>query len=77
MTERPENTRAEGNTAAPPASDIERLQGQFGDQGWRFGSVWATAASGPDRRRLFAKRDATLLTAWTEAELATKLRQES
>jgi hypothetical protein len=76
MTERPENTCAQGHTTAPPASDIERLQGQFGDQGWRFGSVWATAASGPDRRRLFAARDATLLTAWTEAELAIKIRQE-
>ena len=76
MTEHPEDTRAQGHTAAPPPSDIERLQGQFGDQGWRFGSVWATAASGPDRRRLYATRDTTLLTAWTEAELAIKIRQE-
>ena len=76
MTERPDNTRAEDHSTAPPSSDIQRLQGEFGDRGWRFGSVWATAASGPDRRRLFAARDTTLLTAWTEAELAIKIRQE-
>jgi hypothetical protein len=77
MTERPEDTRAQDHTTAPLPSDIQRLQGQFSDQGWRFGSVWTTAASGPDRRRIFARRDTTLLTAWTEAELATKIRQES
>jgi hypothetical protein len=25
--------------------------------GWDFGSVWASAASGPDARRLWAARD--------------------
>lgn len=76
MTERPEDTQAQDHTTAPPPSDVQRLQGQFGDQGWRFGTVWVSAASGPDSRRLFAARDTTLLTAWTEAELAIKIRQE-
>jgi hypothetical protein len=43
---------------------------------WRFGSVWASAASGPDKRRLTAYRDGVLLSAWNAAELAGKLRHE-
>jgi len=31
--------------------------------GWRFGSVWASAASGPDARRIYATRDGRLITA--------------
>ena len=33
--------------------------------GWNFGTVWASAASGPDARRLWATRDGMLLSAWT------------
>ena len=44
--------------------------------GWNFGSVWASAASGPDARRLWASRDGMLLSAWTAAELACVIRQE-
>ena len=43
---------------------------------WNFGSVWASAASGPDVRRLWASRDGMLLSAWTAAELARNIRQE-
>ena len=43
---------------------------------WQFGSVWATAASGPDARRVFAARATCLITAWTATELAILLRQE-
>lgn len=43
---------------------------------WRFGSVWASAASGPDARRLYAARDGRLITAWTAAELAADIRRE-
>ena len=43
---------------------------------WRFGRVWATAASGPDRCRLTAYRDGVLLSAWNVPELAEKLRHE-
>jgi len=44
--------------------------------GWDFGSVWASAASGPDARRLWAARDGMLLSAWTAAELARNILQE-
>ncbi len=69
------NDHADDSTSRPPG-DVQRLKEQFGDEGWRFGTVWASAASGPDKRRLFAARDATLLTAWTEAELIIKIRHE-
>jgi hypothetical protein len=44
--------------------------------GWMISTVWATAASGPDARRLTATRDGVLLTAWTAAELARDIRRE-
>jgi hypothetical protein len=43
---------------------------------WNFGSVWASAGSGPDSRRLWASRDGMLLSAWTAAELARDIRRE-
>ena len=42
---------------------------------WEFGSVWITAASGPDARQLWASRDGVLLSAWTAAELAREIRR--
>jgi len=39
--------------------------------------VWATAASGPDKRRLWAVHDGILLSAWTAAELAADIRRET
>ncbi len=74
MSEPPEDTPTRAPTAPP--SDVQRLQKGFGDQGWRFGTVWASAASGPDKRRLYAARDTTLLTAWTEQELVIKIQHE-
>jgi len=44
--------------------------------GWRIGSVWASAASGPDRRRLYAAKDGRLITAWTAGDLAAYIRHE-
>ena len=44
--------------------------------GWNFGSVWASAASGPDARRLWATRDGMLLSAWTAAELGRNIQKE-
>jgi len=44
--------------------------------GWQFGTVWASAASGPDKRRLWASRNGILLTAWTAAELAQDITRE-
>jgi hypothetical protein len=44
--------------------------------GWNFGSAWASAASGPDARRVWASRDGMLLSAWTAAELVRDIRRE-
>ena len=53
---------------------MTRLQREH--PGWQIGMVWATAASGPDARRLTASREGVLLTAWTAAELARNIRRE-
>jgi hypothetical protein len=37
---------------------------------WRIGSVWASAGSGPDSRRLTASRDGIQVHAWTAEELS-------
>jgi len=55
-------------------SDLDQLRGEFPD--WQIGSVWATAATGPDARRLYAQRGTVLLTAWEAAELAAIIRHE-
>jgi hypothetical protein len=54
--------------------DLAKLRQEF--PAWNFGSVWASAASGPDARRLWASRDDVLLTARTAAELAQDIRWE-
>ena len=56
------------------ATDLEELQNQF--PAWRFGSVWASAASGPDARRLYAAKGTILVTAWEAPELAASIRRE-
>jgi hypothetical protein len=58
--------------AGPPQSDLDKLHEDFPD--WRFGSVWASAASGPDARRIYATKDGRLITAWTAAQLAAAIR---
>jgi hypothetical protein len=54
--------------------DVARLRREH--PGWQIGTIWATAASGPDARRLSATKDGILLTAWTAAELARDIRWE-
>jgi hypothetical protein len=54
--------------------DIAELQALFPD--WVVSSVWCSAASRPDYRRLTARRGTILLTAWTKAELAISIRRE-
>jgi hypothetical protein len=61
--------------AADIPGDIQRLRDQFPD--WTFGTVWASAASGPDARRIWASKDGFLLSAWTAAELAADIRRQS
>jgi hypothetical protein len=60
-------------SSQPP--DVARLREQF--PGWTFGAVWTTAASGPDRRRVWAMRDGILLSAWTADDLAIDVRRET
>jgi hypothetical protein len=43
---------------------------------WRFGTIWATAATGPDRRRLWARNGDILLTAWNAAGLCEAINAE-
>jgi len=54
--------------------DLAKLRQDY--PAWNFGSVWATVASGPDVRRLWASRDGVLLTARSAAELARDIRRE-
>lgn len=51
------------------------LRSEFAGSGFRFGTVWASAATSPDARRLYASRDGMLITAWTAAELRTRLQR--
>ena len=55
-------------------SDIDELAEQF--PGWRFGTVWASAATGPDARRLYATKGGIMVTAWNRFELAADIRRE-
>jgi hypothetical protein len=55
--------------------DVQGLRDQF--PGWTFGTVWASAASGPDARRIWASKDGYLLSAWTAAELAAEIRRQA
>jgi hypothetical protein len=54
--------------------DIERL----GEEHplWRIGSVWASAANGPDSRRLTASRDGIQVHAWTAEQLSACIAYE-
>jgi hypothetical protein len=56
------------------SSDLDQLRARH--PAWRFGSVWATAATGPDARRLWASRGSVHVHAWTAAELSERIRQE-
>ena len=55
------------------SDDLAKLRQDY--PAWAFGSVWATAGSGPDARRLWASRDGVRLSAWTAAELAREIRR--
>ncbi len=43
---------------------------------WRIGSVWASAGSGPDSRRLTASRDGIQVHAWTAEQLSACIAYE-
>jgi hypothetical protein len=54
-----------------PAPDIDLLRAQH--PLWTITATWATAASGPDHRRLTATREGVRVDAWTEAELSAAI----
>jgi hypothetical protein len=60
--------------AVPRPGDLATLRQQY--PSWRFGTVWASAATDPQARRLWATRNGVLLTAWTAAELKLKIAVE-
>ena len=62
------------HVTAQPTDPISALRERY--PSWRFGTVWASAASGPDKCRLTAIRGSVLLSAWNAAELAAKIRYE-
>jgi hypothetical protein len=43
---------------------------------WNIGTIWTTAGSGPDARRLVAIREGIQVHGWTEAELSRKIADE-
>jgi hypothetical protein len=49
-------------------NDLSQLRERFPE--WYFGAEWTTAATGPDRRRLWAVKEGTTHTAWSAAALA-------
>lgn len=61
-------------TGEPMAADLARLAAKH--PGWRFGTVWATAGTGPDRRRVWAFKDGIMLSAWDAASLSADIRRE-
>jgi hypothetical protein len=54
--------------------DLAQLREEF--PAWRFGTVWASAASGPDARRLWACKGTVLLTNWDAAGLRMAINAE-
>lgn len=57
------------------SSDLAGLHREFSQSGWTFGSIWASAVAGPDRRRLYASRGTVLITAWSATELRMRLHE--
>jgi hypothetical protein len=51
--------------------DIEQLREAH--PAWAIGTVWATAGSGPDRRKLWAKRDGITVHGWSAAILSEQI----
>jgi hypothetical protein len=52
-------------------NDLRQLRERF--PGWYFGARWTTAATGPDRRYLWAVKEGTTHTAWSAAALAREI----
>jgi hypothetical protein len=57
----------------PPGQpdDLAQLRATF--PGWEFESTWAVAGTGPDQRRLLARKGDVSLSAWTADDLAAQV----
>ena len=58
------------------SGDLADLRKEFEGSGFTFGSVWASAGTGPDARRLYASQGTLLITSWSAAELRMRIREE-
>jgi hypothetical protein len=56
------------------SSEIDRLR--HAHPLWAIGTIWITAATGSDARRLTATREGIQIHAWTGAELSRKITDE-
>jgi hypothetical protein len=54
--------------------ELAQLREEF--PGWRFGTVWTTVATGPDVRRVWARKDDVLLAEWDAAGLRAAVNAE-
>jgi hypothetical protein len=52
-------------------SDLELLAATFPD--WSFESQWVAAGTGPDQRRLWARKGDVTLSAWHADDLAAQI----
>jgi hypothetical protein len=52
-------------------SDIDQLRQQH--PLWAIGSVWMAAASGPDKRKLWATRGSVTVQAWSAEGLSEQI----
>jgi len=56
--------------------DLSELRTDY--PAWNFGTVWTGAASGPDKRRIWARRaaDGAFIVAWSASALRARVEAE-
>ncbi len=57
------------------SEDLDQLREEW--PAWSFGTVWTTAASGPDYRRVWAQCETILITGRDAAEVRIQLAYET
>lgn len=62
------------NDPASNVPDLAKLRERF--PGWALEAQWYASGSGPDGRRLVARRGDVTVSAWDAASLAEAIRQE-
>jgi hypothetical protein len=56
------------------SDELDELRQQY--PGWQFGTVWTTAGSGPDHRRIWAQCETILLTGRDAAQVRQQIAHE-